>query len=70
MSNDTTTLIRILSSDKEALERMKEERGFRTMGDLIHWILYVDTSKNQPYDQLEMEVRKLRLRLEEMEGKR
>ena len=62
------THIGVYGHDKEELERLKEDKGFRTMAQLIHWILYVDTHKTSSYSQLEMENRKLKREIEELRG--
>jgi len=63
------THIRIYKRDKDVLDKMMDERGFGSMAQLIHWILFVDTRHNSPYDELEMEVRKLKQRVAELEGR-
>ena len=61
-----TALIRIRVDDKVQLEKMKDDRGISTMQDFIHYLIYIDITRSTPYDSVEMEVRRLRVELDEL----
>ena len=65
-----STHTRIRVDDLNALERMREERGMGSIPEMIHYLIYIDITRNNPFDALELENRKLRLELEEIKKRK